>query len=643
MKLSYRRSLLSATLALLTLPAFAQSAPASPFTQTIFFGDSLTDGGFFRPLLPPASQSVIGQFTTNPGYVWSQYMASYFHSNAEVAWKATGATPTPATGNNWAVGGARVDADSVGGLGYTPSLTSQYAAYLAAGNSVDANALYSVWGGANDIFKAITDYQTAYVTTLMGGGSATQADAAGQAAAGAIIAPAVAGQVGLIGALKSAGAQYVLVPTLPDMGLTPSAAAGGAAGQALAHGLSTSYNDALFAGLASAGLSVIPVDTYHFLQEVVANPGEFGLSNVTGQACLTQPAPAGDSSLFCSPLSTVPGGASSYLFADGVHPTSVAHKALADLAIAMVEGPRLAAVLPRSAITTGRARATMVDGMASGLASADGDGMRWWMDARGQQQRFNDSIGFDGIGATGSFGIGWRSGSLMYGAFAGYGRQDIDFGYSRGDFRQTDAGVGGFVGWAGESAWINGQLSWSKLDYKVDRQVNLGPASRIHSGSPDGDNLGLGLSAGWNFGSGALRHGPVLRVLAQRIGIDGYAENSSQSTALAYPKQDVDSLVGSLGWQASYAISDHLQPYAQLSWEHEFEDAPAQAFAQSQSIAGALPYAVPGLAFDQDYGSLALGLRSKLMGLDVNAGINLTLEQQGGSDTGFFLTVGSAF
>jgi outer membrane lipase/esterase len=647
MKTLFRRTLLSAALAVVATPALAQTAPSSPFTSTVFFGDSLTDGGYFRPLLTQMlgpNGSIIGQFTTNPGYVWSQHLAGYYGGNAAPAWSGNNtATPTPGSGDNWAVGGAQIDTTTVGGLGLTPSLTAQYQAYLASGHSVDPNALYSVWGGANDVFQAITSYQTAYVGALMGGGTAAQADAAGQTAAGAVIAPAVGAQVGLIGALKTAGAQYVLVPTLPDMGLTPSAAAGGAAGQALASGLSNGYNTALFTGLANAGLSVIPLDAFHFLQEVVANPSEFGLTNVTGQACLAQPAPAGDSSLFCTALSSVPGGANSYLFADGVHPTAAAHKALADFAISVIDGPRMIALLPRSATTTGRARASMVDGAAAGIASAEGDGMHWWADLRGQQQRFVKSTGFDGTGGTGSFGIGWRSGNLMYGAFAGYGRQDVDFGFRRGDFRQTDASVGGFVGWTSDGLWVNGQLSWTRLGYKVDRQVNLGPASRTHSGSPDGDNFSAGASAGWNFSHGAWQHGPVLSLLAQKISVDGYAENSTQSTALAYPKQDIDSLIGSAGWQVSYAMSEHLRPYLRLTWDREFEDAPAQAWAQSLSMPGTLPYAVPGVEFDDSYGTVGLGVRSKLMGLDVTAGTNLTVEQKGGSDLNVFITVGGSF
>ena len=614
MKATLRRTLLTAAIALAAAPAFAQPGD-SPFTQTIFFGDSLTDGGFFRSLLPANVQNVTGQFTTNPGFVWSQYLADYYDSNANVAWKATGATPLLADGNNWAVGGARVGTDSVGALGYTPSLASQYARYLSSGKTVDPNALYTVWGGANDLF-------------------AVQAN---PSQANAIIGGAVTAQVGLVGALTQAGARYILVPTIPDLGLTPSSRAGGAAAMAQGTALTNSYNSALFGGLASAGLHVIPLDTFHFLQEVVANPGQYGITNVTGTACQPQ---ITAQSLTCNPTSLVnPGAPNSYLFADGVHPTSGAHKVIGDFAISVIEGPRQIAILPRSASMVGRARAQVVDSAISGM---EGDGTHWWADIRGDQQR-SQNPGFDGPGLTGSIGVGWRSGSLTYGAFAGYGRQDIDFGERRGDFRQTDAGVGGFIGWQQDAMWANGQVSWTKLGYDVHRQVNLGQASRVHSGSPDGDNLSAGASAGWNFGKGALVHGPVVSVLAQKISVDGYVEDSTESTALAYLEQDGDSLIGSVGWQASFAINDHVKPYARLTWDREFEDAPAQAFAQSVSMPGTLPYAVPGLPLDDTYGTLTYGVQSKLFGMDITTGSNITVGQKGGNDASFFLTVSGKF
>ena len=622
MKATFRHSLLAAALALATLPAAVQASD-SPFTKTVFFGDSLTDGGYFRPVLIQMigpNGAVIGQFTTNPGYVWSQYLADFYGSNAQPAWTGNNtASPTLASGNNWAVGGARVGTSTVGGLGYTPSLAAQYARYLSAGNTVDPGALYTVWGGANDMF-------------------AVQAN---PSQAQAIIGGAVSAQIGLIGALTQAGAQYILVPTLPDLGLTPDSRAGGAVAMAQGTALATTYNNALFGGLASANLRVIPLDTFHFVQEVVANPSMYGISNVTGKACATQPPPAGGSSLFCSPASTVPGG-SSYLFADGVHPTAAAHKALADFAISVIEGPRQVAILPYSEAMVGRARAEMVNGAIAGFG--DEDGMRWWADVRGDQQRYGAPFHYDGIGPAASFGIGWTSDNLVYGAFAGYGRQDNDFGRKLGEFQQTDAGLGGFVGWRGDALWANAQVGWTKVSYEVDRAVHLGPATRVHSGSPDGDNLSIGASVGWNFEHGALKHGPVLSVLSQKISVDGYAENEpTLSTSLAYPQQDFDSLIGSAGWQASYALNEHMTPYAKLTYDREFEDAPAHAFAQAQSMPGTLPYAVPGLAFDDSYGTMVFGMRTEVLGLDANAGASLTVGQKGGNDATFFLSVGSKF
>jgi len=620
MKAKLRHSLLAAALALAALPAAVQAAD-SPFTKTVFFGDSLTDGGYFRPVLIQLvgpNGALLGQFTTNPGYVWAQYVADFYGSNANPAWTGNNtATPTLSTGNNWAVGGARVGVDAVGGLGYTPSLTTQYARYLSSGNTVDANALYTVWGGANDMF-------------------AVQAN---PAQASTIINGAVTSQIGLIGALTTAGARYILVPTLPDLGLTPDSRAGGAAAMAQGTALATTYNNALFNGLASNNLRVIPLDTFHFLQEVVANPSAYGITNVTGKACLTQPAPAGGSSLFCSPLSTVSG---TYLFADGVHPSALAHKAVADYAISVIEGPRQIALLPHSEAVTGRARVQELDAAIAGFGKEDG--MRWWANVRGDQQRYDTPLDNDGFGPAASFGIGWTSGDIVYGAFAGYGRMDQDFGRRMGEFRQTDAGIGGFVGWRGDGAWANAQAGWTKVSYDIDRVVHLGSATRVHTGSPDGDNLSIGASAGLNFGHGALSHGPVLSVLSQNISIDGFAETEpTLSTSLAFPDQDFDSLIGSVGWQLSYAINDHLKPYAKLTYDREFEDQPEQAFAQAQSMPGTLPYAVPGLSFDDTYGTLTYGVRSELFGLDITTGSSVTIGQKGGNDSSFFLSVSNKF
>ncbi len=204
-------------------------------------------------------------------------------------------------GDNYAAGGARIQASAVSALGAAPSVSSQINTYLTAnGGRADPNALYTVWGGANDLLAAATV----------------------PAQAQAIIGSAVTAQVGAVAALQNAGARYVMVPTIPDVGLTPRFRAGGAVGMAQGTGAATAYNNALFNGLQSAGLRVIPVDTFHMLQEIVASPGTYGFSNVTNTACNPAvPLPA------CNPTSLVAANAqNTYVFADGVHPTTAVHQ-----------------------------------------------------------------------------------------------------------------------------------------------------------------------------------------------------------------------------------------------------------------------------------------------------------------------------
>ena len=598
------RTLLAAALALAAAPAAAQT-----YSQTIFFGDSMTDTGAFRPALVELvgpNGALIGRFTTNPDQVWAEYLADYYDSEA---------TPANQGGLDFAVGGARNGVDGTTALGAVPAITTQVQAYLAAtGGTADPDALYTVWGGNNDMFA-------------IANGAPLEATMAG----------AVTAQVTAIGTLQAAGARYVLMPNVPDLGLTPSFLASGqsAAGTQLA----TAYNAALFDALAAAGLRVIPVDIFSLIQEISADPGTYGFANVTGTACL----PAFTASaLTCNPGNFAsPDAPDTYAFADGVHPTGAAHEIIADLALSALEGPRQIAVLPHSAAMVGRSRAERVAAQAG--ARPAGEGMHWWADVRGDFQRYERGDAYDGMGPTLTVGVGAGDGALVYGAFAGFGRQDIDWGLRRGEFEQRDTTLGGYVGWQGDAFWVNGQASWTRLGFDVAREVQLGPATRVHRGSPDGSNLSVGIGAGWTFGDGALRHGPVVSVLSQRIEVDGYSEDNVSSSALAFPEQEYDSLIGSLGWQASYALTPHFQPYARATLDREFEDAPEQAFAQALSIPGSMPYAVPGLEYDDQYATVAFGARTRLFGLEANIGASTTVNQGSGTDATVFVTLGNGF
>ncbi|HEY5972842.1 MAG TPA: autotransporter domain-containing protein [Pseudoxanthomonas sp.] len=576
-------------LALAATPAMAGDV----YSQTWFFGDSLTDSGHFQNNLPEGIRDVAGSFTTNPGQIWAEWVADHY---------GTDATTDNQGGTNYAIGGARIDTP----VANTIPVTAQVDLYLSThGGRADPNALYTVWGGGNDLLAF--DFN----------------------------APVGVQMVEAVTALQNAGARYILVPTVPDAGLTPFAISLGGGVPALATSIANSYNERIFGALSTAGLRVIPLNTFQVQQEIAADAARYGFTNITTPACT-------GGSLTCTPDTLVaPGADQTYLFADGVHPSGATHRILADYAISVLEGPRQIAMLPHSASTTGRSRADRV-AVHVGEAPA-ADGARWWGDLRGDWQRHDEGDAFDGATPAGTFGVDWSRGDIVFGGFLGYGRGTQDYGRDAGDFRQSETTLGGFVGWYGESAWVNGQASYSKLAFDVERDVHLGIVTRQHAGSPDGSNLSVGLNAGFEFEDGVISHGPVAGVLSQKIEVDGYAEAGTLATALAYPDQEYDSLVGSVGWQVRYAAGETFKPYARVTFDHEFEGAPDEAFAQLISMPGTAKFAVPGLRADRSYGSVLLGARTRFGGLNADFGASALVAQEGGRNASLFVTLSGSF
>jgi phospholipase/lecithinase/hemolysin len=134
---------------------------------------------------------------------------------------------------------------------------------------------------------------------------------------------AVANLVGIVNGLESIGAQRVLVPGMPDLGLTPFYLAQGPAIAAQATGL-TNYFDTLLMAELPAGATYF--DTAGLLRNIVASPGAYGLTNVTNQ-CFNSSIP----SLCANP--------DQYLFWDDFHPTARGHVILADALAAAIPEP----------------------------------------------------------------------------------------------------------------------------------------------------------------------------------------------------------------------------------------------------------------------------------------------------------------
>ena len=104
--------------------------------------------------------------------------------------------------------------------------------------------------------------------------------------------------------LELLGAQHILVPGLPDLGLTPFFRSLGPLAAAQASAATDAFNLALSSSLPSG---VLFYDTAALVRAMVANPGAFGFTNVT--------APCFDGLTVCS-------DPSQYLFFDSFHPTT---------------------------------------------------------------------------------------------------------------------------------------------------------------------------------------------------------------------------------------------------------------------------------------------------------------------------------
>ena len=273
--------------------SMAGLAHAELYSSVTFFGDSLTDGGYFSPITQgKLGIKESGQFTTNPDNVWATSFAQQLGTTAvPIVYLGNQA------GNNYAIGGARAGKDIVNtdfGVNVpVASVNTQVNGYLT-NKKVDPNGMYVVWGGANDLLAAAANPANAINTISSAAGS----------------------QVAAIKALKDSGANYILVPNIPDIGLTPTAIAAGAGFQSSGTMLANLYNQTMYSGAVATGANIIPLDTFSLLQQVAANPTAYGFTNMTQKACNTS------SSLLCGSSTLVaPGANESYFFADGIHPS----------------------------------------------------------------------------------------------------------------------------------------------------------------------------------------------------------------------------------------------------------------------------------------------------------------------------------
>jgi phospholipase/lecithinase/hemolysin len=139
--------------------------------------------------------------------------------------------------------------------------------------------------------------------------------------------------------LTAVGARTIVIPNSPNLGLTPRFNEPGPNVRALARSVTQSFNDALDTMLDThTGAHVIRVDSFAFFNSLAVNPQTVGLSNVMARCYI------GDDLTFTGGGS-VCGNPTSFLFWDGIHPSSVPHRLFGEFVTASVVPEPQAAIL----------------------------------------------------------------------------------------------------------------------------------------------------------------------------------------------------------------------------------------------------------------------------------------------------------
>jgi len=256
----------SVAVMLTTLASFAN---ASSFPAIIVYGDSLSDNGNLYALTGQPPSPPYDQRLSNGPVAVEQLAAMWGVPLHDFAF----AGATSGIGN-YADGGTQTTPGALGLPGMQLELAAS-APILTP--PLTSTALFVVWGGANDF--------------LVNGSVTT----------------AVSNIDSIVATLLGDGAQHILVPGMPDLGLTPDFY-----GNPLATAYAQQFNTLLLASLPS---NATYVDTFNLLRSINANPAAYGFTDVTDP---------------CFNGTTVCANPNQYLFWDGFHPTTAADTILAN-------------------------------------------------------------------------------------------------------------------------------------------------------------------------------------------------------------------------------------------------------------------------------------------------------------------------
>lgn len=601
-----RRYLRQSAACLLAAACSSALAAPSPYSTLIVFGDSLADAGQFPDTSGPAGSSqrftnrnADGSFALVSPMILGGYLG-VAPGDLNASTSPVNAALGVPDGNNWATGGYRTDqiyASITGeslvaippGNPGAGTVLRQKPGYLAGGRLADPNALYYLTGGGNDFLQGVV------TSPASAAASATQLAASAQA-------------------LQQAGARYIMVWLLPDLGLTP--ALNGTPLQGPSSQLSALFNQVLVGQLAQINAQIIPLNIPLLFQEALTTPAQFGLASdqnlintcYSGNGCTQNPVYGANGS---NPDPT------RLLFNDSVHPTIAGQRMIADYGYSILSAPWELTLLPEMAHATLRAHQDELRNQWQ----ADWQPVGQWqaiVAAGGQDLDIDSqrsSASADGRGYSLTLGGSYRlDEAWRVGIAGGVYRQKLEAGAQDSDYRLNSYLATAFAQFHQDRWWADAALTGGRLDYDdLERTFALGASNRSEKGDTDGDLLALSARLGFELAAAGSdwQLSPFVSADYARVRVDGYSEKSARSTALTFDDQKRDSRRLGVGLQGKYRVAPATLLFGEVAHEHEFED-DRQDLAMHLNSLPANNFTLTGYTPQSNLNRLSLGVSQNL-------------------------------
>lgn len=165
--------------------------------------------------------------------------------------------------------------------------------------------------------------------------------------------------------------------------------------------------------------------------------------------------------------------------------------------------------------------------------------------------------------------------TLLAGGALQYTTTDVDFRRSLNEASVEGYQLGGYFSWGDSDFYVNGNASVLFNTFDTTRRFTIGPNSYTASADYDATSVSTGLEAGFVVEADGAHIQPYAGLSYVRQWVDGYRETGAGGLGLIVAKDEVDSLVSTLGLRAAFPSTfDGLKitPELRAAWRHEFMD-----------------------------------------------------------------------